>query len=120
MPRQQQQQLVGLLQVIEQAVGTCRSVQSSSSNSSSTVCQGGLAGIADVQLSLTSLEEVFLNIAKQVRTLASCHQSHGWGTHATVTHTACGIVCAKHVCSCCQPLLCLSMQAMQPSWSGKY
>ncbi|WIA19835.1 hypothetical protein OEZ85_005742 [Tetradesmus obliquus] len=63
-PRQQEQQLVGLLQLLEQ--------QANSSGSSSSAAQqqqqqqhAALAGVADVQLSLTSLEEVFLNIAKQ-------------------------------------------------------
>jgi hypothetical protein len=59
-PRQQEQQLVGLLQLLEQHSG-------SSSNAAAAQQQPALAGVADVQLSLTSLEEVFLNIAKQVR-----------------------------------------------------
>jgi hypothetical protein len=57
-PRQQEQQLVGLLQLLEQ--------QSGGSSSSTVQAQPALGCIADVQLSLTSLEEVFLNIAKQV------------------------------------------------------
>jgi hypothetical protein len=58
-PRQQEQQLVGLLQLLEQQTGH------SSTNAGAT--PQALAGVADVQLSLTSLEEVFLNIAKQAR-----------------------------------------------------
>lgn len=52
-PRGQHDQLIGLLCVIEKAT------------TDSASCPE-LAGIADVQLSLTSLEEVFLTIAKQV------------------------------------------------------
>lgn len=52
MPRDQQEQLVHLLQLIEKAALGSGPRE--------------LTGIADVQLSLTSLEEVFLAIAKRV------------------------------------------------------
>jgi hypothetical protein len=71
-PRQQEQQLVGLLQLLEQRSG---SSSSSSSVAAATPQHQALAGVADVQLSLTSLEEVFLNIAKQVRRCAAL-QAH--------------------------------------------
>jgi hypothetical protein len=64
-PRQQEQQLVGLLQLLEQQSGH-------SSSAAAAPQHQALAGVADVQLSLTSLEEVFLNIAKQVSLMDSC------------------------------------------------
>lgn len=72
-PRAQQQQLVGLLQQLETAMAAGGS---SGGGSSGGVVIDGLdeegvvalaRGVADVQLSLTSLEEVFLSIAKQVK-----------------------------------------------------
>ena len=67
-PRQQEQQLVALLQLLEQQSGNSFSSSSSGGGGSAATEQHhqALAAIADVQLSLTSLEEVFLNIAKQV------------------------------------------------------
>lgn len=68
-PRNQQQQLIELLRVIEK--GTA-----------GDTTEAALAGIADVQLSLTSLEEVFLTIAKQV---SHCRD--------VTRHTICQMVC---------------------------
>eukprot|EP00878_Enallax_costatus_P034374 GHUV01038107.1.p1 GENE.GHUV01038107.1~~GHUV01038107.1.p1 ORF type:complete len:316 (+),score=86.66 GHUV01038107.1:990-1937(+) len=51
-PRRQQSQLIELLQVIEKGAA-------------GETAEAEVSGIADVQLSLTSLEEVFLTIAKQ-------------------------------------------------------
>lgn len=71
-PRQQQQQLVGLLEELEAAMAAGGSNSGSSgvlprvtglSEEGVRLLQGG---VADVQLSLTTLEEVFLSIAKQV------------------------------------------------------
>jgi hypothetical protein len=79
-PGHQQQQLVGLLQQLEAAMaaGSSGSNGGTSGGSSGSklaaaaevVGEEGVRalqrGVADVQLSLTSLEEVFLSIAKQV------------------------------------------------------
>jgi hypothetical protein len=81
-PGRQQQQLVGLLQQLEAAIGSSMQPSGSSSSSSGGSGSSGVAAVqglgeaemravqqyvADVQLSLTSLEEVFLSMAKQVR-----------------------------------------------------
>jgi hypothetical protein len=81
-PGRQQQQLVGLLQQLEAAIGSSVQSPGSSSSSGAAAVQGlGEADVravsryvADVQLSLTSLEEVFLSIVQQVR----LHWVEGW------------------------------------------
>lgn len=74
-PRAQQQQLVGLLQQLEAAMAAAAAVGGGSSDGSRAAAVGVVGeegvralrrGVADVSLSLTSLEEVFLSIAKQV------------------------------------------------------
>jgi hypothetical protein len=73
-PRAYQQQLVGLLQQLEAATATGSSgtsvVAGSSVAAVEVVGEEGVRamrqGVADVQLCLTSLEEVFLSIAKKV------------------------------------------------------
>jgi hypothetical protein len=80
-PRHQQQQLVGLLQQLEAAMAAGSNGGSSGSSlaaAAEVIGEDGVRalqrGVADVQLSLTSLEEVFLSIAKQV----SCSTTVCW------------------------------------------
>jgi hypothetical protein len=69
-PRAYQQQLVGLLQQLEAATAAGSSDSGSSVAAMEVVSDEGVRairqGVADVQLCLTSLEEVFLSIAKKV------------------------------------------------------
>jgi hypothetical protein len=78
-PRERQEQLMVLLSLLDAALGRDADVHTGSSNSGVNRCPAEVksvvaAAVSDVQLSLTSLEEVFLAIAKQVGLGCTLHQ----------------------------------------------